>query len=112
MTPHLHFRTLVRQYFRKYGTQNGVSELRWMNWHKVRHENPARAVEMLQRRLRDEPLAYILGIVLAYTCLTIVSTVVREGNQPFGGLEIVVRPPVLIPRPETEDWTLRLAERI
>jgi release factor glutamine methyltransferase len=27
-------------------------------------------------------------------------------------LDILVRPPVLIPRPETEDWTLRLAERI
>jgi hypothetical protein len=43
-----------------------MSELRWMNWHKIRHGDRTRAAEMLQRRLRDEPLAYILGIVLAY----------------------------------------------
>jgi release factor glutamine methyltransferase len=27
-------------------------------------------------------------------------------------LELLVRPPILIPRPETEDWTIRLAQRI
>lgn len=32
------------------------------------------------------------------------------GTQPFGPLDILVRPPVLIPRPETEDWTLKLAK--
>lgn len=32
-----------------------------------------------------------------------------EGTQPFGPLELRVRAPVLIPRPETEDWTIRLA---
>lgn len=32
------------------------------------------------------------------------------GSQPFGPLNIITRPPVLIPRPETEHWTLRLAE--
>lgn len=32
------------------------------------------------------------------------------GSQPFGPLNIVTRPPVLIPRPETEHWTLRLAD--
>lgn len=36
----------------------------------------------------------------------------HEGSQPFGDLDILVRPPVLVPRPETEDWTLRLAERV
>lgn len=34
------------------------------------------------------------------------------GTQPFGTLDLLVRPPVLIPRPETEDWTLRLAELV
>ncbi|EJD35301.1 S-adenosyl-L-methionine-dependent methyltransferase [Auricularia subglabra TFB-10046 SS5] len=32
------------------------------------------------------------------------------GTQPFGSLDLLVRAPVLIPRPETEDWTLRLAD--
>lgn len=31
------------------------------------------------------------------------------GTQPFGPLIIRVRSPVLIPRPETEDWTLHVA---
>lgn len=36
------------------------------------------------------------------------SSIVEE--QPFGPLSIKLRPPVLIPRPETEHWTIRLAE--
>ena len=31
------------------------------------------------------------------------------GNQPFGPIVIKTRAPTLIPRPETEDWTIRLA---
>jgi release factor glutamine methyltransferase len=31
------------------------------------------------------------------------------GNQPFGPIAIKTRAPTLIPRPETEDWTIRLA---
>lgn len=32
------------------------------------------------------------------------------GWQPFGSLELLTRPPTLIPRPETEDWALRLSQ--
>lgn len=32
------------------------------------------------------------------------------GTQPFGPLNLLTRAPVLIPRPETEHWTLRLSE--
>lgn len=47
------------------------------------------------RRTRlHEPLAYIIG------------------HQPFGPLIIAVAPPTLIPRPETEEWGLRFADRI
>ncbi|CAO1621935.1 unnamed protein product [Jaminaea pallidilutea] len=47
------------------------------------------------RRTRlHEPLAYIIG------------------HQPFGPLNIAVAPPTLIPRPETEEWGLRVADRI
>ncbi|KIY49902.1 S-adenosyl-L-methionine-dependent methyltransferase, partial [Fistulina hepatica ATCC 64428] len=49
---------------------------------------------MLKRRISGEPLQYILG------------------TQPFGSLCLQVRPPVLIPRPETENWTLRLSDLI
>ncbi|KAK0194409.1 hypothetical protein F5146DRAFT_998799 [Armillaria mellea] len=44
--------------------------------------------ELGDRRLKDKPLQYILG------------------SQQFGGLDLIVRPPVLILRPETEDWTI------
>lgn len=62
----------------------------------LRHEMPlasaelAQAREMLRRRGRREPLAYVLG------------------TQPFCGLELTVGPGVLVPRPETEE----LVERV
>ncbi|KAJ2781054.1 hypothetical protein H4R18_003101 [Coemansia javaensis] len=34
------------------------------------------------------------------------------GNQPFGKASIATRPPVLIPRWETEEWMMRLAEML
>jgi release factor glutamine methyltransferase len=43
---------------------------------------------------KHKPLQYILGSV------------------PFGSLEILVEPPILIPRPETEEWTLALAHQL
>ena len=45
----------------------------------------------VKRRSRGQPLQYILG------------------NQPFGELEILCRKDVLIPRPETELYTTKLA---
>ncbi|KAL7752164.1 hypothetical protein RI367_002208 [Sorochytrium milnesiophthora] len=47
-----------------------------------------------QRTEQHKPLQYILG------------------DQPFAGLSIRVRPPVLIPRWETEEWVVRLMERL
>ncbi|PIL36159.1 hypothetical protein GSI_01819 [Ganoderma sinense ZZ0214-1] len=61
----------------------------------TRHSAPRNNLEdMVARRLSGEPLQYILG------------------SQPFGPLNLAVRRPVLIPRPETEDWTVRLAESL
>lgn len=34
------------------------------------------------------------------------------GSVPFNGIDIIVKPPTLIPRPETEEWTCNLIERI
>ncbi len=47
-----------------------------------------------ERAHENKPLQYLLG------------------NVPFCGLEIVVRPPTLIPRPETEEWTTWLIEKL
>ncbi|KAI0081328.1 S-adenosyl-L-methionine-dependent methyltransferase [Panus rudis PR-1116 ss-1] len=68
-------------------------ELKWLQQAAAR--DPRRDLDvMVDRRIDGEPLQYIIG------------------TQPFGPLELLVRPPVLIPRPETEDWALRLAERV
>jgi release factor glutamine methyltransferase len=34
------------------------------------------------------------------------------GSVPFGDLTLLVQPPILIPRPETEQWTLELAAEL
>ncbi len=47
-----------------------------------------------QLTMQHKPLQYILG------------------NVPFGNLEIMVQPPILIPRPETEEWVLALIEEL
>ncbi|KAF7321679.1 S-adenosyl-L-methionine-dependent methyltransferase [Mycena kentingensis (nom. inval.)] len=73
---------------RMLGKQQATLELKWMR-------NTGMPLdEMVHRRLSGEPLQYILG------------------DQPFGGLNLKCRAPTLIPRPETESWALRLAERL
>ncbi|ODQ51887.1 modification methylase HemK [Saitoella complicata NRRL Y-17804] len=49
---------------------------------------------MVMRRAEGVPLQYVLG------------------SQPFGGIDIGCRPGVLIPRWETEEWTVHLASLI
>lgn len=44
--------------------------------------------------VNQKPIAYIIGDV------------------PFGNIQIAVQPPILIPRPETEQWTCKLSEMI
>ncbi|KAH9176757.1 S-adenosyl-L-methionine-dependent methyltransferase [Lactarius sanguifluus] len=73
------------------GRESARLELKWL-MQAGRSAGPLST--MLQRRIRGEPLQYILG------------------TQPFGHLNIITRRPVLIPRPETEYWTLRLAQSI
>lgn len=77
------------------GRESASLELKWMRQSlKPSGPNSSQLRQMLERRLRGEPLQYILG------------------TTPFGPLSLLSRPPILIPRPETEDWTLRLANTI
>lgn len=76
---------------RSLGRRRAEIELKWM---RQTAASDAQLVQMVDRRTRGEPLQYILG------------------TQPFGPLDIIVRPPVLIPRPETEQWTYTLADTI
>ncbi|KAJ4001586.1 S-adenosyl-L-methionine-dependent methyltransferase [Lentinula boryana] len=67
------------------------NELRWLK--RAALDSNRSLESLIQRRLNHEPLQYIIG------------------TQPFGALDnLRVRPPVLIPRPETENWVIRLAE--
>ncbi|KAJ8077261.1 hypothetical protein PM082_001690 [Marasmius tenuissimus] len=64
-------------------------ELKWLC---SAAKSPAQFKSFLRRAFRGEPLAYIIG------------------SQPFHELHLQVRSPVLIPRPETEEWAIRLSE--
>ncbi|OCB89374.1 S-adenosyl-L-methionine-dependent methyltransferase [Sanghuangporus baumii] len=88
MTSHSVPMMLFARLSKALGASSARHEFKWMKDHAL---DPSALQGMVQRRLNGEPLQYILG------------------TQPFGPLELKVRRPVLIPRPETEDWTLRLA---
>jgi len=49
---------------------------------------------VMQRVKEKKPIQYIIG------------------NVPFCNLEILVKPPILIPRPETEEWVSWLIEQL
>lgn len=78
------------------------AEFRWLRQHVKSTSGNLEPLSRVQRRSLldmtrrltrlDEPIAYILG------------------SQPFGPLEIQCRPPTLIPRTDTEEWTLRLCK--
>lgn len=57
-----------------------------------RRRNETLLDHLVERRAKGEPLQYILG------------------TQPFGKLDILCRPNVLIPRPETETYTAEVAK--
>ncbi|KAI9591378.1 S-adenosyl-L-methionine-dependent methyltransferase [Syncephalis fuscata] len=82
------------------------SEWRWLQQHAkattriASVQCPTSSPRVVLKRMRHllydrivlrKPLQYILG------------------TQPFLNLELRVQPPILIPRPETEEWTDRLA---
>lgn len=88
----------------KFGRSTAESEIRWMRaafnnrqsllYTRDEQERDVKLVDALRQRVNtSKPLQYIIG------------------TQPFGEIEIKCRPPVLIPRPETENWVLELASR-
>ncbi|KAL2152427.1 hypothetical protein VTH82DRAFT_5611 [Thermothelomyces myriococcoides] len=75
--------------------ESAANELRWIREHVRDTKSPIpdelRVWKLIEKRASGVPLQYVLG------------------SQPFGDLEIECRPGVLIPRPETEAYTLHLA---
>ncbi|EGG07478.1 uncharacterized protein MELLADRAFT_77592 [Melampsora larici-populina 98AG31] len=41
-----------------------------------------------------------------------IAYIIEECDVPFGNIQIAVQPPILIPRPETEQWTCKLSDMI
>ncbi len=66
-----------------------ASPLQWSNDHQKKLD------AYLEKLInQDMPLQYLLG------------------STPFAGLDILVKPPVLIPRPETEEWCINLIDHL
>ncbi|CAE7146004.1 unnamed protein product [Rhizoctonia solani] len=76
--------------------QQAIREFRWIKESIGSHSGSSQSLlaDKLLKRTQGWPLQYLLG------------------TQPFGSIEILTRPPTLIPRPETEYWTLRLAQTL
>ncbi|TFK25171.1 S-adenosyl-L-methionine-dependent methyltransferase [Coprinopsis marcescibilis] len=85
---------LLVQLAKSLGKRQASLELRWMRRAIDSSHSGIPLDEMVSRRATGEPLQYILG------------------TQPFGPLNLLTRPPVLIPRPETEHWALMFADRV
>ncbi|KAH7166029.1 S-adenosyl-L-methionine-dependent methyltransferase [Dactylonectria macrodidyma] len=77
--------------------ESAHNELRWIKSHvseTCTHRKPERLKELCRQRGKGVPLQYVLG------------------SQPFGSLDLNCRRGVLIPRPETEAYTLHLIDLI
>lgn len=96
------------------GPSQAALELKWMQNALHSRATSLSLHDMVQRRINHEPLQYILGTRLSATpSLDRFPTSFSVlGTQPFGPLNLLTRPPVLIPRPETEHWVIQLAESL
>ncbi|KAJ2161857.1 hypothetical protein GGF46_001165 [Coemansia sp. RSA 552] len=125
---------LLQRLTAKLGEQQARSELRWMAEHaRAAIKDPHKRAEVrshLGARLwRDQPAPSagemerdsqrLSAVQWAWLRQAVSERTEKHkplqyilGNQPFGKAKIGTRPPVLIPRWETEEWMLRLAEMI
>ncbi|KAF5380358.1 hypothetical protein D9615_004568 [Tricholomella constricta] len=90
------------------GPAQASLEFKWMIQQSPKLQH---LTDMVTRRSRGEPLQYILGESLVLSKSPNLLTSI-PGSQPFGPLNLLTRPPVLIPRPETEHWVIKLADRL
>ncbi|KAG9296564.1 hypothetical protein G9A89_015156 [Geosiphon pyriformis] len=96
-------------------------ELKWLSLHVVnnlrggqdrsKHENYQEANNMIEAWERmGEHEKYVLNELVKQRAQQFKPLQYILGTQPFCNLDIVTRPPVLIPRWETEEWTDRLTK--
>ncbi|MCK4264761.1 peptide chain release factor N(5)-glutamine methyltransferase [Candidatus Babeliales bacterium] len=76
-------------------TGKSLTELLLKKHIRLTQDQQAQLNEWIEQRTENnKPIQYILGTV------------------PFCGLEILIKPPVLIPRPETEYWCTNLIKKL
>ena len=109
-----HYSQLLSRLSTALGRESARSELRWMMQALPDDaQRDTKLADMVSRRTSGEPLQYILGECgRDQTSRVLLLPTRGTGTQPFGPLTLLTRPPVLIPRPETEDWTIRLSELV
>ncbi|ELU42522.1 Tfb4 domain-containing protein [Rhizoctonia solani AG-1 IA] len=106
---------LVANLARSLGSrQQALREFRWIKESTGSHSDSSQGLlaDRLLKRTRGWPLQYILGGQRSPDVMLCSFSNQHIGTQPFGSIEILTRPPTLIPRPETEYWTLRLAQTL
>jgi len=104
---------LLASLTRTLGSQQVQLELKWMQQACAADSTLPSLDDMVRRRSLGEPLQYILGTLTHAAIVSLSSDILNStGTQPFGPLNLLTRPPVLIPRPETEDWVIRLSKAI
>ncbi|GAN03501.1 methylase of polypeptide chain release factors [Mucor ambiguus] len=79
--------------------------------------NSSKSIYMLSKQEHDQLDTYITQRTeqhkpLQYILATLVESISILGTQPFCELDIVTRPPTLIPRWETEEWTYRVIDML
>lgn len=122
LTARGHLTSLLRNHLFRYyrrtdspvdAKETADSTLRWMRESVVQRgvRSPDRALlNMVRRHVeKDEPLAYILGMRVPLRTHCPCSSL-HVGTQPFGPLDLDIEAPILIPRPETEEWSTKLAD--
>jgi release factor glutamine methyltransferase len=92
------------------GRNDAAHELRWLRQSLPSPASHSALGNLLSQRIHGKPLQYIIGASRLLIQARISAT--TKGTVPFGHLELKVRQPTLIPRPETEEWTLRLAKTL
>ncbi|KAJ2851577.1 hypothetical protein IWW36_001061 [Coemansia brasiliensis] len=126
---------LYRKLSQKLGEQQAKNELRWMTEHvreiigETARSDHKEATHKAARIWRNQPAfseaeieqtnKRFSSVQWAWLRQAVSDRVDTNkplqyilGNQPFGKTKIVTRPPVLIPRWETEEWMLRLASLV
>ena len=112
---HLHFpmsiRSMLALLAARIGAAQAEQEYKWLKQAVPRVSD---LVTMIRRRTLGEPLQYILGTSFTPIYLPKYSdpALNSSGSQPFGPLNLLTRAPVLIPRPETEHWVIKLSQHI